>query len=114
MLYFMCYLHHALNFKITCQISYTGFLNSYLYKQKLFCLHTIEFRVAMMLLWTIVVALILQCCSCVPLESFYPFDQDEPTVSPIDGSANFILSEDFIFYNEARRILYVCTHTVMA
>jgi len=65
----------------------------------------------MMLFWTIVVALIVQCCLCVPLESFYPFgtSQGDLTVSSIDGSASFILSEDFIFYNEAHRILHVCT-----
>ena len=51
----------------------------------------------MMLFWTIVVALIVQCCLCVPLESFYPFgaNQGDLTVSSIDGSASFMLSEDF-------------------
>ena len=64
----------------------------------------------MILFWNIV-ALLVQCCLSLPLESFYPFGVDESdlTVSPTAGFASFNLSEDFIFYKEARRILYVST-----
>ena len=62
----------------------------------------------MILFWTIG-ALIVQFCFCVPLESFYPFgvNENDLTMSPTAEFECFILSEDFIFYNEVRRILYV-------
>jgi len=55
------------------------------------------------------VALMVRCCLCLPLESFYPFgvNENDLTVSPTTGFASFLLSEDFVFYTEARRALYV-------
>jgi len=56
-----------------------------------------------------IVALMIQCSLCLPLDSFYPFGVNESDliVSSTTGLASFLLSEDFIFHNEARRILYV-------
>ena len=58
----------------------------------------------------------MQCCLCLPLENFYPFGVNESdlTVSPTTGFASILLSEDFIFYNEVRRLLYVRTYVCLA
>jgi len=68
----------------------------------------------MMLLWTsVALGLVVQCCWCVPLDEFFPFGVDEGdlAVSPANGFASHVLSEDFIFYDEARRILHVRMYT---
>jgi len=70
----------------------------------------------MMIFWTsVALSLIVQSCWCVPLDDFFPFGTSvgDLAVLPANGFATYVLSEDFIFYNEARRMLHVRTNYIL-